>query len=48
MQFMTAMHSENLWVSIEEYIELLDEIPGIGRRSAERIIAESGEVMTRF
>jgi len=25
---------------MNEYIELLDEIPGIGRRSAERIIAE--------
>lgn len=34
--------------SIEEYIELLDEIPGIGRRSAERIIAETGVVMTQF
>ena len=27
---------------------MLDEIPGIGRRSAERIIAESGVVMTQF
>lgn len=29
-------------------IELLDEIPGIGRRSAERIIAETGIVMEQF
>ena len=27
---------------MNEYIELIDEIPGIGRRSAERIIAETG------
>jgi transposase len=26
----------------------LDEIPGVGRRSAERIIAETGIVMTQF
>ena len=32
----------------EEYLELLDEIPGIARRSAERIIAETGVVMTQF
>jgi len=29
-------------------IELLDEIPGIGRRSAERIIAETGIHMEQF
>jgi len=29
-------------------IELIDEIPGIGRRSAERIIAETGIVMEQF
>ena len=27
---------------------MLDEIPGIGRRSAERIIAETGVVMSQF
>ncbi len=27
---------------------MIDEIPGIGRRSAERIIAETGIVMTQF
>ena len=32
----------------EEYLVLLDEIPGIGRRSAERIIAETGVIMTQF
>ena len=32
----------------EEYIQLLDEIPGIGRRSAERILAETGVVMEQF
>ena len=34
--------------SMNEYIELLDEIPGIGRRSAERIIAETGIEMKQF
>jgi transposase len=29
-------------------IELLDESPGVGRRSAEHIIAETGIVMTQF
>ena len=33
---------------MNEYIELLDEIPGIGRRSAERIIAETGIEMKQF
>lgn len=32
----------------EEYIMLLDEIPGIGRRSAERILAETGIKMEQF
>ena len=32
----------------EECIELLDEIPGIARRSAERIIAETGIEMKQF
>lgn len=34
--------------SMNEYIELIDEIPGIGRRSAERIIAETGIEMKQF
>lgn len=34
--------------SISEYIELLDEIPGVGRRSAERILAETGVEMSQF
>lgn len=33
---------------MNEYIELIDEIPGIGRRSAERIIAETGIEMKQF
>lgn len=32
----------------EEEIALLDEMPGIGRQSAERIIAETGIVMEQF
>lgn len=34
--------------SMNEYIELIDEISGIGRRSAERIIAETGIEMKQF
>ena len=34
--------------SAEPQIELLDEIPGIGRRSAERILAETGTNMEQF
>ena len=34
--------------SMNEYIELIDEIPGIGRRNAERIIAETGIEMKQF
>ena len=33
---------------IAEYIKLLDKIPGIGVRSAERIIAETGVEMKQF
>ena len=32
----------------EEYIELLDELPGIARRSAEKILAETGIEMNQF
>ncbi len=32
----------------EEYLDLLDEIPGIGRRSAERILTETGIEMKQF
>ena len=32
----------------EECIELLDEIPGIAKRSAERILAETGVEMKQF
>ena len=32
----------------EEYLEMIDELPGIGRRSAERILAETGIQMKQF
>lgn len=32
----------------EEYIELLDELPGIARRSAEKILTETGTEMKQF
>lgn len=33
---------------MKQQIELLDEMPGIGLRSAERILAETGVDMNRF
>lgn len=32
----------------EEYLELIDTIPGIGRRTAEHILAEIGTNMNQF